>query len=578
MSQRFPYRTAIAGLCAVGLIAPAVAPIDAPVPNVSVAHAADTREAVKVAGPTTVAIKTPATYTAAIPGATNGKVEFYLDGVAVATANVNSEGQAIANITPLSYGEHTLTARYVTIKNETPYNVNPDGTATFTTPFPEKYSRNDKGNTNTDADDYGPFLINGNVHTASNPLDLQPGAKYHLRGRMTVRTFVNSRIYEAGLNPSPGSTYVEGTASRFHPNSGAAETNMVVKTRANAHGVTTTDTAGDFYSSDWGKEPWPAVNEGYVDLQHLRTYNAGNGTTFEIGADFIAPDVPGLHVPQYAAYKYTDSTHVLVPMKEAVFRIAAKDLPARNELPTEEQSPTPTTSTTAPAEPTTTAPAEPTTTAPAEPTTTAPAEPTTTAPAEPTTTAPAEPTTTAPAEPTTTAPAEPTTTAPAEPTTTTPAEPTTTTPAEPTTTTPAEPTTTTPANRDADKYNPVRDTSQIFSAYEGGSLPDPREVISNVESLPQGTSMKWTKLPTAADPNGVVTVTYPDQSTDTVEVWFEIRTHLSSASSEGSSDNTMLIVGGVVVGVLLALGLGGFAFVTSPQVSAFLNQHFGIRI
>ena len=336
MSRRFPFHIAIAGLTAFAVATPTVV---VPANNSIIAAAiAQAAEAVTVTGESTVAAKQPATFTATVPGATTGKVQFFLDGVLVATTDVNGEGVATASITPKSYGEHTLTSRYITTRNDVDYTLNPDGTTTFTTPLPTKFEMDGKGNTGTDGDTYDGFTINKQVSSIDNPIELQPGETYTLNGRMTTAKL--GRLFEVGLNPSPGSTYVEGTGARYHADSDNADSSVAVKTRADENGLSITESGSLVKAPGWGQttdgQTWPTVNEGYIGFQHKSSYTVTKGTTWELGGDFIAPDIPGIHIPQYAAYKYMENLHVLVPMNEATFKISPKELPPRNDLPAEQ--------------------------------------------------------------------------------------------------------------------------------------------------------------------------------------------------------------------------------------------------
>ena len=343
MNKRFPFRTAIAGLTALALAAPVITPANT---SILAAAVAQTQDAVQVTGPNTVNIKTPASFTATVPGASTGAVQFFLDGVLQDTVNVNEQGVATATITPKSHGDHTLVTRYVIKASGTDYNVNPDGETTFNTPFPQKYEMNDSGRQDEQGT-YGDFKINNEVHSLTDPLELEAGDEYSVYGRMTVgrngskwptsSDFNYGRVYEVGFNPPVGSQYVDGTAVQYKAYTTTPDPNMFVGTRANQDGVTTTQSGNGVYGPEWGKpaysRTWPKVNSGYVGLQNSRTYDTSKGARYEITAKFTAPDIPGIHVPEYAAFKYRDNLHVLIPMNEAAFRIAPKELPERNELP-----------------------------------------------------------------------------------------------------------------------------------------------------------------------------------------------------------------------------------------------------
>ena len=76
--------------------------------------------------------------------------------------------------------------------------------------------------------------------------------------------------------------------------------------------------------------------------------------------------------------------------------------------------------------------------------------------------------------------------------------------------------TTTPSETDADKYNPQ---GQVVNVDRGAKLPDASEGISNKDTLPDGTKYTW-KTPvdtsTTGDKPAVITVTYPDGSSEDV--------------------------------------------------------------
>lgn len=325
MAKRFPFRTAIAGVTALAVAAPVIAPANFTTLSAAIAHAQQT---ITVNGPDNIAINTAGEFTASVPGATSGSVQFYLDGVAVdGLAQVGAGGIATKSITPTTYATsgapHTVTARYIDGQG---FNPNPDGTKTFTTPVDVK----PKDNIGEDSEVYSDFRVGTSpsllaVSSLNDPVIIEAGTRYTLRGNMRIDGGA-SRVYEVGLNPPKGSTYVDGTAkrhgdSRFGVTSLGTDNGTIRKLNP-WRGIT--------YPS-WGTGDYPKINAGYVGMQSSRDYNASNNETYDIEAQFVAPTTPGVYVPQYASYKYRSSTHVLERMDEAAFRVPAQRLPDRNE-------------------------------------------------------------------------------------------------------------------------------------------------------------------------------------------------------------------------------------------------------
>ncbi|OEY24157.1 hypothetical protein A0K93_02005 [Corynebacterium sp. BCW_4722] len=331
MAKRLPFRTAIAGLTALAVTAPIISPVDLPGISAAVANAA--AAAVSVDGPADLAINTQGTFTATVPGVSTGRVQFYLDGVPVgAPVDVNQSGQASQAITPTTYGTvgapHTVTARYIDGES---FNPNPDGTATFVTPVDIKK----KVNVGTDSETYSDFRVGQDAGTLAvsgleNPIIIEPGTQYTIRGKMQVNTRVSSRIYDVGFNPPTGSVYVDSTAKNWN------DSNFGVTTRGTGDGKTATVSPapwGGIYNPQFGTGSYPKVDSEFVGLQSSKGYSFGNGTVFDLQATFTAPTTPGVYVPQMASYKYRDSTHVLERMDEAAFRIAPQPIPDRIPRP-----------------------------------------------------------------------------------------------------------------------------------------------------------------------------------------------------------------------------------------------------
>lgn len=331
MAKRFPFRTAIAGMTALAVAAPVIAPANFTTLSAAIAHA---QQVITVNGPGTVNINTAGEFTATVRGVTGGSVQFYLNGVAVGSpVDVSASGQAIQTITPTTYGTegapHTVTARYIDGQG---FNPNPDGTATFTTPVMDKKDKIGE----EDVDLYQNFRIGTSPNTLAvssldNPVYIDAGSKYTLRGDMITTSFT-TRVYETGFNPPAGSTYVNGTMKRY------IDTNVGVTSLGNGNGgITKLNPWRGIEHPYWGTKvggiDYQKVNAGYVGQQHRRSYSAGEGTHFDIEAQFTAPTTPGVYIPQYAAYKYQSATHVLERMDEAAFRIAAQKIPDRIPRP-----------------------------------------------------------------------------------------------------------------------------------------------------------------------------------------------------------------------------------------------------
>lgn len=106
---------------------------------------------------------------------------------------------------------------------------------------------------------------------------------------------------------------------------------------------------------------------------------------------------------------------------------------------------------------------------------------------------------------------------------------------------------------------------------------DPKTVIDNVDTLPDGTKIEWTTTPTTPGDNqdAVITVTYPDGTKDTVKVTVNVRK--TSGSSEGSSEASSLgkcdatLLGfGIPLLALLPIGLA--VSVGIPAIQPAIDQ------
>ncbi|GAB3078689.1 Ig-like domain-containing protein [Corynebacterium aquatimens] len=379
MAKRFPIRTAIAGLTALAVIAPVVTPANTTILSAAVAQAQQA-PTVALEGPNVLAyLNTGAfangKFTATVPGATSGTVVFYLDNKEVERANVDNSGKAEATFGPKSFGQHTVTARYVVNIDNVDYNPYVDGTKNFDTPLPQKVQMNDAGLDGTngqtqDLDTYSNFGItkgrvaedevaNVQTHSTSNPLALNPGDEYTIRGRMTVAqgpsTGTNfGRYYEYGFNPPVGSTYIDGTAKKYNQDGIGWDYNRAVFSVGTEDGVDQQikkdsdggSTVNPRIYPVWGQTfqdgKFPKINQGYVGLQTNPKglgdttgyrYDAAKGYPYDLHASFVAPDTPGVHIPQYASFKYRNNLHVLEPMYAAAFKIEKPELPPRRDLP-----------------------------------------------------------------------------------------------------------------------------------------------------------------------------------------------------------------------------------------------------
>ncbi|WP_175934387.1 Ig-like domain-containing protein [Corynebacterium sp. Marseille-P4321] len=332
MAKRFPIRTAIAGLTTLAMVAPVIAPTHNTILSAPFAFAA---EAVTVTGADEIKIGASATFTATVPNAQGGQVQFYLDGVAIDGPVELTGTTASKEVTPSSYtsGEfkHTVTARYIDGKG---FNPNPDGTATFTTPVDveEEIIINGPDNDTFFLPKIGASKDALATSGLENPVVIEAGSNYWLwAGEKITSSGVFTNFYESGINPPAGSTYVEGTMKRIGYESH-------VPTRGNDEGSTTqVIPVGGYEAPYWGTTQtgkwagtYPKVNKEYVAQQSTGTYSERKGNDIVFEAQFTAPETPGVYVPQYAAYKYSRALHVLRRMDTAAFLVPAKEIPNRN--------------------------------------------------------------------------------------------------------------------------------------------------------------------------------------------------------------------------------------------------------
>lgn len=309
---------AIAGLTS---LAVAVTPLTAPNNTILSAAVAEAQQSALAfsEGPATVNYNTTANFTVNVPSAeAKSKIQFFLDNVPVKTVTV-SGGTATVQITPKSYGQHKVTARYVDPQG---FNTRADVDRPFTTAVDVPYV--DKGPGREDANDTYKSAVNGAQGTTTKPVVVQPGAEVTLTANMVVnngRFSLPTRVYEMGINPPVGAEFK--SASRT--DQGAS----TVTARGKTDGTAGYTGQGTDAGTSWGRNGNPSVNPGFFginvnDLYYVRDIG--------IKGVFKAPTVPGLYVPQHSYYKFTtNQTHYLRRMDNAVFRVAEPPLPARKE-------------------------------------------------------------------------------------------------------------------------------------------------------------------------------------------------------------------------------------------------------
>ncbi|GAB3073207.1 hypothetical protein GCM10027157_01370 [Corynebacterium aquatimens] len=300
MSRRLPFRTAIAGLTALTIVTPSIYP--AGLSPIAIAQVREDHSEENQLSfnqpPATVAYNTAANFTVNVPNADGGSVQFFLDNVAVGTPVTVTGGQAIGTITPKSFLEHTVTARFV---DKNGFNPREDVTVNFNTPVnipPERKSGN-----SPEYDSYT-STVNGKTGTVDNPVSIQPGTEITVRGVMNVPS--SSKIYEFGLNPAPGAAFVSGKS--ITPN----------KTKLKSPLGT------------WEGSNLP-VNPGFFAVllePGLFTNYSGNQT---VEGKFTAPTTPGVYFTQLATYKYfNNSTYFLRRLDDSVYRVEKPELPEKN--------------------------------------------------------------------------------------------------------------------------------------------------------------------------------------------------------------------------------------------------------
>lgn len=242
MKNRRISTLAIAGLTS---LAVAISPVTAPNTSVLSAAVAQAQNSALsfTEGPATVKYNTPANFTVTVPNAETGsKVQFFLDNVPVATVSV-SGGTAAARITPKSYGQHKVIARYVDPQG---FNPRADINRTFTTAVDIQPIIKAGPYDGSDDEIYdsrfksGSNLVTG---TQAKPFVVQPGAAYTQQVTMKV-VDAGTVTYEIGINPPAGATYVAGRRTD--------DTGKNIIRRGKADGTASLENGGGDSRSIWG--------------------------------------------------------------------------------------------------------------------------------------------------------------------------------------------------------------------------------------------------------------------------------------------------------------------------------------
>ncbi|WP_087117402.1 Ig-like domain-containing protein [Corynebacterium urinipleomorphum] len=339
MANRFPFRTAIAGLTALALTAPVVAPVNTTTLASAVAQVREDLSAENklvfekrpgsalTENPNRVDFGKEGTFTVRVPNAEGGSVQFFLDNVA-AGAPVEVVGEhASAKLTPTSFTsdsfKHTVTARYV---DKNGFNTRADVETTFSTPnaVPKELRSQNQTDEEMKAGRYS-FTINGRTRSDNEPLELEQGQEFTLNGsnRFTSSWGSFTNVYEIGLNPPAGAEFVDGTRKDRRATvayQGANADGTGIRQHPDADG-------------NWGIGSNPKVNPGFISYrpEDFKMF----AQTAEVEGTFTAPQTPGIYYPQFAIFKYTgltggNKTRYLHRMDTAVFRVLPPALPERN--------------------------------------------------------------------------------------------------------------------------------------------------------------------------------------------------------------------------------------------------------
>ncbi|CAB1010232.1 membrane protein [Corynebacterium diphtheriae] len=273
------------------------------------------QEGLKVTAPTEATPQSTIDVTATAPNTTTGKVQFYLNNTSVGDpVAVTATGTATTKITLGAAGSAEITARYIDAEG---YNPLPDGTATVAvgtqTPTLKK----------GDADTYT-GTINGQATSINEPLKVTPGETVTVTTTMTPSS-ASVQVYELGINPPAGVTYVE--------NSGSRNFKSVLTTT----GTSFNPPNNTYYDPHWEKEA-TKPNDQYRGFHTTSTYTVLSYATQTVTAKYQIPKdlAPGRYMFQMGVYKYYAGFKDLVSIPETSFEIAA-DLPA---LPNRKIKPT----------------------------------------------------------------------------------------------------------------------------------------------------------------------------------------------------------------------------------------------
>ncbi|MHC9670843.1 Ig-like domain-containing protein [Corynebacterium diphtheriae] len=274
------------------------------------------QEGLKVTAPTATTPQSIIDVTATAPNTTTGNVQFYLNNAPVGhPVAVTATGTAATKITLGAAGSAAITARYIDAEG---YNPLPDGTATVAvgTQAPTLKEGDEDTYTGT---------INGQATSIDEPLKVTPGETVTVTTTMTPSS-VSVQVYELGINPPAGVTYVENSGSR------------------NFKSVLTTAGTGfnppnsTYHNPHWEKEA-TKPNDQYRGFHTTSTYTVLSYVPQTVIAKYQIPKdlAPGRYMFQMGVYKYSTEFKDLVSIPETSFEIAA-DLP---KLPNRKIKPAP---------------------------------------------------------------------------------------------------------------------------------------------------------------------------------------------------------------------------------------------
>lgn len=278
------------------------------------------QEGLKVTAPTETTPQSIIDVTATAPNTTTGNVQFYLNNAPVGDpVAVTATGTAATKIALGAAGSAVITARYIDAEG---YNPLPDGIATVAvgTQAPTLKEGDEDTYTGT---------INGQATSIHEPLKVTPGETVTVTTTMTPSS-VSVQVYELGINPPAGVTYVENSGSR------------------NFKSVLTTTGTGfkppnsTYYDPHWEKEA-TKPNDQYRGFHSTSTYTVLSYVPQTVTANYQIPKdlAPGRYMFQMGVYKYSTEFKDLVSIPETSFEIAADlpKLPNRKIKPQPEETP-----------------------------------------------------------------------------------------------------------------------------------------------------------------------------------------------------------------------------------------------